>query len=407
MIVMNEMIRDGRVLRAARALADRYDLTLLGVDKGSPPIDPTEQRRRLGLNAEWVPLRRSGQLPRNMMGYSARYVEAFARLLGRCIQLRPDVIHAHDNSALPVAMSAKAAIRCKVVYDAHELYRDQLRGPGFGWLAPIHAIESWAMKHCAGIIACNHWRAEIMRDEYGAPFLPTVVRNVPEYYEHKPSELLRAYARERNPQVRRVVLHQGGIQVGRGLDVVVRALPMLPEDVAVVFMGSGAEAYLRELTDRAAELGVGERFFIHPAVHHTELPEYTCSADVGVVIYQNICRNNYFCAPNKLYEYASAGLPTVGADLPPIREFLEEFGTGAVFDTDDPRSLADAVRTILADEPTQRRYHENCLSAAKVMCWENESTRLLDLYEHVLGPPAGEADSPPGVLPVHLLETPK
>jgi len=384
MIVLNEVIRDGRVLRAAEALRDWYDLTVLGVDRGHFDFDPAEQRCRLGLNLEWVPLRWSGRLARNQAGYAARYLEAFVGLLRRCRQLRPTVIHAHDNTALPVAMAARAAVRCKVVYDAHELYRDQVSTQPLSWARPIHLIETWAMRHCAGIIACNKYRAAIMRREYGAPFTPTVIRNVPPFHPYRPSSLLVDYARRQNRAVRRIVLYQGGVGQGRSLDLLVRALPLLAADVAVVLIGPGKEEYKQQLTALAAELGVPDRLFIHPPVDHTDLPEYTCSAHVGVVIYRNISRNHYYCAPNKLYEYAAAGLPAAGADLPPIRDFLEEFGTGETFDPWSAESLAQTIQRLLSDPQDFERYRRNSLAAARIMCWQNESKRLVDLYDRIL-----------------------
>ncbi len=389
MIVLNEVIRDGRVLRAGKALAGLCDLTVLGVDRRQFAFDPAEQRRRLCLNVEWVPLRLSGGLARNQAGYAARYFEAFARLLRRCVQLRPTVIHAHDNTSLPVAMAARAAVRCKVVYDAHELYRDQASSQRMLWTGPIHRIETWAMRHCEGIIACNEYRAAIMRREYGAPFLPTVVRNVPEFHPYRPSDRLAEYVRRRNPTLRRVVLHQGSMGEGRGLDVAVRALPLLPADVAVVLMGSSSEAYKQQLIALAKQLGVQDRLFLHPPVDHTDLPEYTCSAHVGVVIYRNISRNNYYCAPNKLYEYAAAGLPAAGADLPPIRDFFDQFGTGETFDPEHADSLAKAIKRLLANPQDYERYRRNSLAAARVMCWENESRCLIDLYQRILVDHAG------------------
>jgi glycosyltransferase involved in cell wall biosynthesis len=384
MLIDNEIFRDGRVIRAAQAVREHYDLTVLGVDRKHHAFDSRQQAEKLGFNAEWMPLRFSGKLPRNIFGYMARYTEAFWRLVRRCVALRPDLIHAHDNTSLPVAMVARWFTGAKVIYDAHELYRDSKGGKSFFWTSPIHRIETWSMKRCAGIIACNRYRAEIMHKEYGAPWVPTVVRNVPPFQPREENDSLRAFVARQNPAIRRICLHQGGMNPGRGLEVTVRSLKHLPEDVGMVLVGGGAKDYLDLLRRTAEELGVSGRLFLHPPVDHHELARLTCSADVGIVIYLNISRNNYYCAPNKLYEYAAAGLPFVGADLPPIRDFLEEFQAGYTFDPESETSLAEAILKIINDPAAYAKYRENCLVAGKIMCWENESRILLDLYRSIL-----------------------
>ena len=384
MLITNEVFRDGRVLRTARTLHDRYDLIVLGIDKLNMQFDQDEVRRQLGLNVEWLPLRITGEFPRNKLGYMMRYVEVCRRLLKRCRQLAPDAIHAHENNTLPVAAAVKKATGAKIVYDAHELYRDTAYVMRVFGIDVMGRMESRRMKQCDGIIACNTYRAEIMYKEYGAPFMPTVVRNVPPFEAYQPSEALRHYVAERNANIRHVCLHQGGISPGRGMEVVVRSLQHLPEDVGLVLLGGGKKEYIDRLRTLAEDLGVSERLFCHPPVNHDELFPLTCSADIGIVIYENVSRNNYYCAPNKLYEYAAAGLPAVGADLPPIRDFFDEYRTGELFDGREETSLADAINRILQDEQVRQQYRANGLAAAKIMCWENESKALIDLYERLL-----------------------
>ena len=223
-----------------------------------------------------------------------------------------------------------------------------------------------------------------MYKEYGAPFMPTIVRNVPSFEEYQPSQVLRQYVARRNADIRHICLHQGGISPGRGLEVVVRSLQHLTQDVGLVLLGGGKKEYIDQLWNHAEDLGVAERLFRHAPVDHDDLFPLTCSADIGIIIYRNVARNNYYCAPNKLCEYAASGLPAVGADLPPIRDFFEEYRTGELFDGQDEVSLAEAVNRILRDEQLRKQYRANSLKAGKIMCWENESKALIGLYEKLL-----------------------
>jgi glycosyltransferase involved in cell wall biosynthesis len=359
-------------------------LTVVGLDRKKIDFDPEEERKIYNANLLWIELKRTSNLPRNFLGYIARYMETYFKLVKTGVSLKPHVIHVHEDSSLPIALAIKRITGAKIVYDAHELYREMTSATALFWKKWAAKMESMAMQKCSGIIACNSQRAEVMKNDYGAPFLPSVIRNMPPSRQFRPTTVLRDYVQKINAAIRHLCLHQGGIWKGRGMETVLRSLCYLPEDTAIVLVGGGDEPFIERLRQDAIKIGVENRFFIHPPVNQAKLFEMTCSADLGIVIYENISRNNYLCAPNRIYEYAQAGLPIVGADLPPIKEFLKETQTGEIFNADDPRSLADSINRILSNENKSEIYRNNGLKAANIYCWENESKRLLDLYERVL-----------------------
>lgn len=385
MLILNEVISDARVIRAARALSSHYDLTVLAVDTRKTTFDYSTTKAELGFNIEWIPMQWTGKLPRNIAGYFARYSETMARMIARGCQLQPAIIHAHECDTLPIAMAIRAVTRAKIIYDAHELYRDTTYARDLFLGLNVKAwLESWAMRYCDAIIACNSFRADIMHKEYGAPFMPAVVRNVPPYAAYEPTDLLREFVARTNPTVEKIVLYQGGLMPGRGMETCVRAVEYFADGVGLVFLGGGSEAYIATLQELARQHGVADRVFFHPKVPYDSLSAYTSSADVGLVTYQNTCRNNYYCAPNKLYEYSAAGLPQVGSNLPPVKEFFDDFNTGKVFEENNPSSLAEATTDILGDDQQFQVFRQNCLAAAEEMCWENESQRLKQVYADLL-----------------------
>jgi glycosyltransferase involved in cell wall biosynthesis len=107
---------------------------------------------------------------------------------------------------------------------------------------------------------------------------------------------------------------------------------------------------------------------------------YVASADLGVVIYKNVSLNNYLCAPTKLYEYIMARVPVVACDFPVMRELLDEYPIGFVFDSDDPVSIADAVNRFFRTDSAQRDEMARTLGHARQRFnWEHESQELLQL----------------------------
>ena len=178
-----------------------------------------------------------------------------------------------------------------------------------------------------------------------------------------------------------VVLYQGGLQPGRGLEDLVAAVPALPP-CHLVFIGGG------RLLARARGHGrrAGPRGFVHflPTVPLAELLAWTASADIGVQPIRNTCLNHLSTDSNKLFEYAMAGLPVVASDFPEIRRVVSENDIGLLFDPETPGALAAALGRLVADAELRSRLAGNARASARALSWEAQEAGLVGLYERVL-----------------------
>jgi len=388
MMVLNEMIFDARVLKSAQSLSQHYEVFLVGIWRRKFELNQAIEKQKWPFKMAWIDLGRTSAAPRNILGHGFRFLKVLHGIRSLGNEFRPDLVHAHEFSSLPIAYAVKKSTGAKLVYDAHELYRDSI---GFSPLLKksLGAMETKLMQKCDAIIACNMPRAEIMFKEYGAPFLPTVVPNMATYAEYSPSQKLQDITNSKSLGISRLILYQGALLPGRGLEILPRALGKLPQEIGFVLMGGGEKAYIESLQDAARNLKVADRFFILPPVLQSQLFTYTCSADVGIVIYQNTCRNNYYCAPNKLYEYAAAGTPMVGANFPTIENFIVKEDVGSLFDPTNPDELAAAILDICENDDRYQRNFQNCLKIAKDYSWETIPERVLHgLYKSLLYPEA-------------------
>jgi glycosyltransferase involved in cell wall biosynthesis len=111
-----------------------------------------------------------------------------------------------------------------------------------------------------------------------------------------------------------------------------------------------------------------------------ELLAVTAGADLGVIAYRNVGLNNYYTSPNKLFEYAAAGVPVAASHFPELIKVVEGLQLGRTFDPDDPRSIAAAVNGILEDPSELARLRDNAARAAGRFTWEEEVHTLLDAY---------------------------
>jgi glycosyltransferase involved in cell wall biosynthesis len=266
------------------------------------------------------------------------------------------------------------------VYDAHELYAEQ--PARFGPLARrlLRVVEDVAMRRASAILAANESRAEVMWREYGTRVRPVAIINCPAspLGTIVPDGRLRQWVSGQGRRWDKIVLYQGFFTDDRHLRELARAARLLPSNMGIVFVGTGDAA---EIIRREG----GDKVLLHPLVPVDEILPFIAGADVGVVTYANTSRNNYLCAPNKLFEYSAAGLPISVGDLPELVKMATDFDAGVVFKNGDTDSMAREITALLSDEVRLLRARQGALRIAREFTWDNEARKLLGVYEHVLG----------------------
>jgi glycosyltransferase involved in cell wall biosynthesis len=367
---------DGRVQRMIEILSALGDVTLVDLDRGSGP------ERTAASGAEGGQRRVRVRPGDGRVLAHARFWRATLREAKR---VRPDVVVAEDFfTAFPCWLAATSR-RAKLVYDAHELII-----PDFGrrktprnrfW----YRLERWVVRRADLVIAANPERAQLMADHYRLASVPEHMRNIPP--RPVASGALRGEVEARYPVLARrhegdrIVLYQGSVTLARRLGRFVEALAHLPPEYRMVVAGDGPD--VAELEALGAKWAAQGRFATLGRVPQTRLPAVTARADVGVVTYPYEGLNNLYCAPNKIFEYAQAGLPVVTTDQSPLRSLVWGHGIGTTIGRDDgPQEIAAALRTVVEEKET---YLEALERFTEAHPWERERDRVRRSIEGVLG----------------------
>lgn len=172
----------------------------------------------------------------------------------------------------------------------------------------------------------------------------------------------------------------------KGVDVALRSLAELPEEVAVWVAGDGPE--LPALRALAHELGLDGRVRFLGAQRHVE--PLMQAADCL------ICPSVWGEAAGLVNLEASAcGLPVVASRVGGIPEFIEDGRTGLFFPPGDSRALADRLRLLLEDETARARMSREARAVAiERFSKDRWIDDHLSLYR-VDGPATGESSGPP------------
>ncbi|WP_226701506.1 glycosyltransferase [Priestia aryabhattai] len=287
-----------------------------------------------------------------------------------------DIYHSNDLNTLPQGFIC-AKLRFKrqyLVYDSHEVQTSRT-----GYDSGVYAkMEAFFINKIDSMIVENHTRAKYNEDLYG--FYPNVVYNYPFQPKKRHQETIDLHERLGLPENEKILLYQGGIQTGRGLEKLVQAAPLFKEGT-LVFIGDGR--IKPELERMVAEMKLEDKVKFIPKVPLQDLPKYTKNAYLGFQVLNNVCFNHYSASSNKLFEYIMSDVPVVACDFPEIKKVVEGEHIGLCVDSHNYEEIASAVNQLLRDPVLRATMSNNCKTAKFKYNWENEQLQFLKVYQAI------------------------
>lgn len=290
------------------------------------------------------------------------------------------IYHSNDLNTLPqgwICAKVLSFKKKKLVYDSHEV---QTSRTGYG--KNVYYIEKFFIKRIDAFINTNKTRAEYTSNLYKIE-LPHIVHNYPFYlHEGAKSKEVNLHHVLRIAPEEPILLYQGGIQLGRGLEKIIEAAPNFKKGI-VVFLGDGR--IKPELEKMVSDRKLNNKVKFLPKVPVEELPGYTANAYLGFQVLNNICFNHYSACSNKLYEYIMVNVPVVACDFPEIKRVVEGEKVGITIDSHNPEEIAKAVNYMLDNKIERDKMSENCKNAKEIYNWNLEKFKLIEIYNNLLG----------------------
>ena len=355
--VINDLATDQRVGRVAKLLTENnFNVICLGRSlKKSPELkDNAVKYRRYRMLFNRGPL-----------FYACFNFRLLATLL---FARRPQLLISNDLDTLPANFLASRIRRLPLIYDSHELFTQV---PELIHRKTVQSvwkgIESILLPKLKYAVSVNYSIATIYRRLYGTRF--RVVRNVPEKEEYIPREV--------SGTERQIIIYQGALNVGRGLELIIDAMEYL-ENVSLVIVGSGDIE--EELKARAEQKNLGDRVDFKGRLLPEELVPLTKTADLGISLEEDLGLNYRYSLPNKLFDYIQCRVPVLCSALPEMSRIVDSYGVGISSKERKPEKLAGIVRYMLK-ERAAGAWVEALNKAAGELCWENESAIYLELLK--------------------------
>ncbi|WP_439444369.1 glycosyltransferase [Listeria aquatica] len=398
MFVWNEFTNDARVLRECTALQEAgYSVYLIALKSKhkQPAIEKREEGfqihrvddRILPFRTEWlylIALCIAYMAPlvglvcafllllfsKTKVRFLIRKLILISKMIILGMKAKTDIYHANDLNTLFQGIICAKCKHKKLVFDSHEVNTSRS-----GYDSRIYQIaEKVFIRFPDCVIHENYTRAKYIRRIYG--FTPEVIYNYPFFQEG--IEKIDLHKKLNIPKNEPILLYQGGLQVGRGLEKLLKAVPLIRYGT-VVFIGDGK--LKKGLIDEAERAGLANRVKFLDKVPVQELPLYTRSAYLGFQLLNNTCFNHFSAASNKLFEYMMAGVPVIACSFPEMKKIVKQERVGILVDSADPVSIANSVNELVENQELWREMKENALEARKIYNWDKEKIKFLAIYQ--------------------------
>lgn len=368
-LVLNNFTSDNRVYKTSRSLRDMgLDVQIVGLLKG----DVKEHDEADGIPVHRVKIKTMA-LPEGKIFGAIKYLEIIFRIVLN--YRKADVWHCNDFEMLLMGAIAKfTRPRLRLVYDSHEYQAERYGRSGIEKRF-VQVVEKRIIKKADHFITVSKGIAEEYKRLYGIKN-PVIIYNSPHYVPIEKKNILRS--KLGIPDDAKLFLYQGGFAVSRGMELLLETFEKMNDPkLHLVMMGSGTyQTLIEEVAARS------EVVHFHPFVQYHDLIPYTSSVDVGVISTQNLCLNNWFCMPNKLFEYIQAEIPVLTNNLHDCRQVVKEWNIGEVIPEYSESSLEKAVREMA--EKDLGIYNEGLKKAKDHFQWENEEKKLQAIYQTYL-----------------------
>ena len=164
----------------------------------------------------------------------------------------------------------------------------------------------------------------------------------------------------------------------KGIDVLLEAMALLPDEVSLVQIGSGLEQHTADLVAQRTELGLDDR------VEFREVPWDQRAADQIAGFDLFVLPSRVEGLPVTIMEAMLAGRAIVSTEVGSIREQITDGETGLIVPVEDPKALAAAISELLADPDRRAEMgRRNREKAERMFTVEATVDRYVTLYDRL------------------------
>ena len=301
------------------------------------------------------------------------------RMRGSLRALSADVVHAHSPPPLASHYAGAVASERGIPYVV--TYHCDVELPSaFGSVVESiyrRSLGADTLRNANQVIVTTRTYAATSRAIWR--YNPSVIPNAVDHRRFRPDvDGSAVRAKLRIPPEVPIVLLVGRIVPHKGVEHFVEAARYVPD---ARFLVAGGGSSLDAMKRLALSMGVEDRVRFLGRISDDRLPEVYAACDVFVL--PSVSRLEAFGIV--ALEAMSTGKPVIVADIPGVREIIEDGRDGLLADPVNPRDLAEKIRRLLSDPEGRQtmgaRGREKVLESFSI---ERVTDRIEAVYRAIL-----------------------
>jgi glycosyltransferase involved in cell wall biosynthesis len=372
---------DSRVLKVLEAGLDGGNICLsLGIQRGQRIRDSKYSYSVGSVSKKFLNFyfkKKKGFVIINLFLNFIIWSEIFMKIMIRGLRFKPEIIHCHDWFMLPAATLLKIVFKSKLIYDAHEL-ESECQGMPRSLKLLARTTESILWTKVDVFITVSKSIETWYFDKYGnkkslivfnSPQIISESFEVENQDRYNLRKIFSISARSK------IYLYSGRLTSGRGIELILKSFLSINSDAVLVFLGEGPlSTKIKDLSKKHSNI------FHHPSVEHNNVVKVARSADFGLCLIEDASLSDYYCLPNKLFEYAFANLQVIASNLPEIKKIVTEYSLGECINNDVP-SLMNLIEV---NDSRQVDLKKPLSHDLLEFSWEKQKHKLIGLYSSIL-----------------------
>lgn len=369
-VTHTDITQDSRILKELEAVAslENSGVEGWGIAKSASQqtiLDGNATLRNFGLatnGSTWIP---------RAFRYFWQTIIITIKFCISAREFRPDIIHCHDTMVLFIGVYCKIFFGSVLIYDAHELESDKNGQNKVLSLATLF-VERICWSRIDHLITVS----DSIGDFYNTSFNPKptiIVLNSPKLQPSGAALIPHADLRLRYDILadEAIFVYVGLLSSGRGISEILSVFSSSTPPGHVVFVGDGEfEETIKSYTVSHSNI------HLHEKVVHDVVVSLLSSADVGLCLLEYSSKSDYYALPNKLFEYAFAGLPTIASNFPELQKTVNKYGLGFCVPPTEEGLKSIKQADIKRLEPIT---HESLAE----LSWTAQAEKLRTMYHHI------------------------
>lgn len=365
---------DSRILKEMNSIADNFintNVKGIGV-KLDEESHKSEENPKLEIYDISLKSRNWKFLP-TVVRHFCSLIELTSKMIFKALKLKPQIIHCNDTLVLPLGVIVKLFTGSKLIYDAHELESNRnglTKTLGKMTLFVERLLWRFVDKLIVVSPSISNWYQENIGNK-----TTEIIMNSP-VLKISNDEVDKSYFRKKFniSNNSKVFLYIGILGKGRGIEYIIEAFKNKDLSSHVVFLGYGQM--------KESLLNISQEYsniHVHDAVPHNEVVSIAKSADVGLCFIQNVSLSDYYCLPNKLFEYAFAELPVLASNFPDISMVVEKYKLGKCSDLD-----SESIYNTIKEFEQMDELPKIISSDLYDLSWSAQEEKLVEMYKDII-----------------------